>query len=225
MALSRYLSVGVFFIVLSFQNCGQHNFSSRIGVDTLKSFENPSSADGDLSISGQDGGGSPDSTVSDLSDTPVLTALGEDPKTVGNSNNSSNSNGASSGASNGNGQNQGQSQAQNPSQSENDNDDADSAEDSMADSEDDMVRDDDDLSFICILDGKGKSIHVGLVEGQLDEVGSTQKTICMSKSACLNLVGKKYSVEGPAFRGYCKNLPDQIKSLSNKAISDLLAGI
>jgi len=59
--------------------------------------------------------------------------------------------------------------------------------------------------YICILDGPGKSVRLGVsASGQLQGQNPIPRVLCMSREACLNIVSAKFNVKGPHKRGFCK---------------------
>ncbi len=88
--------------------------------------------------------------------------------------------------------------------------------------EDDTDDDVDNANYICILEGPGKSVRLGYSGGGLVEVGSTPSVVCMTKSACLNIVSQKFEVKGPEKRGFCPNKNPHVISMSDAELSDAL---
>jgi len=87
----------------------------------------------------------------------------------------------------------------------------------------DVVETDAEGLHICILEGSGKSVRLGLVgENQLGEIGSTQNAVCMSKEACLNIVSQRFDVVSAEKRGFCKGKSPQVFHLSSAQLRDLL---
>lgn len=84
-------------------------------------------------------------------------------------------------------------------------------------------RSDKALHYVCILDGPGQSVKVGYQEEHLVGQVSTPHNVCMSKHACLNILSAAFSVQGPAYRGFCKERSPQIMVLSDQQIADLVA--
>lgn len=71
------------------------------------------------------------------------------------------------------------------------------------DQDEEVSTDDGDRSYICILQGPGKSVKVGIVSDLLGGSNSASASVCMSKHACLDLMSQKFSVKGAEKRGYC----------------------
>ena len=64
---------------------------------------------------------------------------------------------------------------------------------------------DDTGDDVCILDGPGKSVKLGMTEqGTPQGQNPVPDVLCMSANACLNIASKAFKVQGPEFRGYCK---------------------
>ncbi|MDZ4663082.1 MAG: hypothetical protein SGJ18_15830 [Pseudomonadota bacterium] len=104
-------------------------------------------------------------------------------------------------------------------------DDDQSVDDSDVDQSVDDSDDDADsagLNYICILEGPGKSVAAGYSQGALDGQNSTPGVVCMSQSACKDLISKKFTVKGPEKRGYCPNKNKHVVPLSNEQIADLV---
>ena len=79
-----------------------------------------------------------------------------------------------------------------------------------------------DQSYVCILDGTGKSQVVGYIDSQLLAQNSTPYSVCMSKDACLNIVSKKFPVRGPAYRGYCKKGRAHTVTMSTEQLQEII---
>lgn len=62
----------------------------------------------------------------------------------------------------------------------------------------------DAKDYICILEGNGKSIRLGIDGRDLQEVNNTPKTVCMSEASCLQIAKTKLRVKSAEKRGYCK---------------------
>ncbi|MDZ4660104.1 MAG: hypothetical protein SGJ18_00660 [Pseudomonadota bacterium] len=77
-------------------------------------------------------------------------------------------------------------------------------------------------NYICILKGPGKSIRVGFVGGELVEHGRTPKVVCMSRSACLNIISKAFDVKYPVKRGFCPNKNPHVIPFSDSELQDLI---
>lgn len=79
--------------------------------------------------------------------------------------------------------------------------------------------------YVCILNGPGKSLRLGLINGILDKNGKTPSTVCLSKLACLEIVSTKFDVIGAEKRGFCDDKNKNITSLSNRDIEILINGL
>lgn len=73
----------------------------------------------------------------------------------------------------------------------------------------------------CILVDHGKSLKLGLIEGELAGGNSVAQSVCISRTACLDKVSEKFEVLGAYSRGYCKNNPNVVR-LSDEEIDELL---
>lgn len=60
-------------------------------------------------------------------------------------------------------------------------------------------------NFICILEGPGKSVKLGLRPNSLAAGTSADQAVCMSQNACLNIASKAFSVKMADRRGFCKH--------------------
>lgn len=59
--------------------------------------------------------------------------------------------------------------------------------------------------YVCILNGPGKSIKLGLTAGGAPAGQHKIKAVlCMTENACLNIASQAFEVQGAYFRGYCK---------------------
>ncbi len=74
---------------------------------------------------------------------------------------------------------------------------------------------------VCILEGPGKSIKLGLIEDDLSGVHAVSKAICVSRQTCLVEVAKKFNVKSAEKRGYCKRHADD-RVLSDSEVQELL---
>ncbi len=60
-------------------------------------------------------------------------------------------------------------------------------------------------NYVCILEGPGKSVKLGMsTAGVPGGQNPIPQVLCMSKNACLNIASQVFGVKGPEFRGYCK---------------------
>ena len=71
-------------------------------------------------------------------------------------------------------------------------------------------------TFICILEGPGKSVKLGLRPNSLAAGTSADQAVCMSQNACLNIASKAFSVKMADRRGFCK----QAKASGRVSMSD-----
>jgi hypothetical protein len=60
-------------------------------------------------------------------------------------------------------------------------------------------------AFVCILEGPGKSVKLGLRTSSLAAGNSADQAVCMSQNACLNIASKAFSVKMADRRGFCKH--------------------
>ncbi len=58
--------------------------------------------------------------------------------------------------------------------------------------------------YLCVVAGKGKSTHIGLIEEVLAK-NSTPNSLCMTKNACLNIMSQSFDVIEAKYTGFCKN--------------------
>jgi len=82
----------------------------------------------------------------------------------------------------------------------------------------------DDDEVVCVLDGPGNSLKLGIIDDSLDgSNNSIANAACISKSACLNKVSSKFKVKGifPGSHGVCEHNPN-IAHLTDEEVSDLL---
>ena len=74
----------------------------------------------------------------------------------------------------------------------------------------------------CILVDHGKSLKLGLVTGgPLGGVHAVSHSVCVTRKGCLELVPKKFSVEGAYKRGYCQHSPKVVR-LNDAELATLL---
>ncbi|MGE0529652.1 MAG: hypothetical protein AB7G93_08460 [Bdellovibrionales bacterium] len=61
-------------------------------------------------------------------------------------------------------------------------------------------------NYVCILEGPGNSIRLGLVSEGLSGKHGTPSVLCMSKSACLEIASQAFPVKSAKVsNGYCKD--------------------
>ncbi len=77
------------------------------------------------------------------------------------------------------------------------------------------------LVYKCILEGPGKSKNLGVVNIELFKNGNTPDTVCMSKSACEEIVSQKFSVKEAKFAGFCGKNPHTVQ-LSDERLQELV---
>ena len=87
--------------------------------------------------------------------------------------------------------------------------------------EDSESSDDDDGLVACILKQHGKSLKLGLIQEELGGVNSVARSVCISRSGCMELVSAKFEVEGAYDRGYCKGNPNVVR-LTDAQLIELL---
>jgi len=58
--------------------------------------------------------------------------------------------------------------------------------------------------FVCILDGPGKSVKLGLIDGDLQGKNAVPSVVCMTERACGQIVARAFAVKSAEKRGYCK---------------------
>ncbi|MGE0764212.1 MAG: hypothetical protein AB7N80_13100 [Bdellovibrionales bacterium] len=78
--------------------------------------------------------------------------------------------------------------------------------------------------YICILAGPGQSVRLGIIDGALLQNGRTPNTVCMSKSACEQIVSQKFSVKAAKRSGVCRNNP-HVQHLNNAQLQTLVDAI
>ncbi len=82
-----------------------------------------------------------------------------------------------------------------------DDDDRDHSDD---DDDDDYRTTATGASFVCILDGPGKSIKIGHRSADLAGGNAADSAVCMSENACLGIASKVFSVKQAERRGFCE---------------------
>lgn len=80
-------------------------------------------------------------------------------------------------------------------------------------------------SYVCLLDGNGKSVRVGLVNAALGATTSTPQTVCMTQHACLEILSQSFAVVTAERRGYCNGRNPHVVNLSDDQIKDLVGGM
>lgn len=70
---------------------------------------------------------------------------------------------------------------------------------------DDHAKASDQQNSVCILEGPGESIKLGLSEENLVQgVKAVSRVLCMSQKACLEIASTKFKVKEAEERAYCK---------------------
>lgn len=90
--------------------------------------------------------------------------------------------------------------------------------------EDEHEMEDADYSYVCILQGPGKSVKVGIVSDLLSGGNSSGASVCMSKRACLELMSQKFPVKAAERRGYCPAKNPNAVNMSDTEIKAKLFG-
>jgi hypothetical protein len=100
------------------------------------------------------------------------------------------------------------------------------------DDKDDKDYDDDDkncrdceknrLQSICILEGPGRSVRLGLINDELAAVGQTPRVVCTTERACSEIVSKKFDVKSSERRGFCNGQNPHVVRLNENEISNLI---
>jgi hypothetical protein len=80
-----------------------------------------------------------------------------------------------------------------------------------------------DMQFVCVLEGHGKSVKVGLLNKSLVGQNGTPSDVCMTENACLNIIAKKFSVKSAEKRGFCKNKSAHVVTMTDVEIEASLA--
>lgn len=83
---------------------------------------------------------------------------------------------------------------------------------------------DADLSYVCILEGPGKSVKAGIVSDLLGGGRSAAASVCMSRRACLELMSQKFAVKAAEKRGYCPAKNPNAVNMSDAEIKAKLLG-
>lgn len=83
---------------------------------------------------------------------------------------------------------------------------------------------DPDHSYVCILQGPGQSVKVGIVSDLLSGGRSAAASVCMSKRACLELMSQKFAVKAAEKRGYCPAKNPNAVNMSDAEIKAKLLG-
>ncbi len=61
------------------------------------------------------------------------------------------------------------------------------------------------LTFVCVLEGPGRSVLLGYLEEELVASGNTPDTICTTKRGCEDIVSLKFDVKEAWEREYCSH--------------------
>lgn len=75
-----------------------------------------------------------------------------------------------------------------------------------AEERNELHSDSDDTSYVCVVEGPGRSNRVGYIsESSIGGKNATPDTLCMSKKACLEIMASEFIVKGAMKTGFCKN--------------------
>lgn len=104
----------------------------------------------------------------------------------------------------------------------NDEGDDDDEDDDGKEYGEEEAEDDDGQLYVCILEGAGKSIKLGMADGAVAGQNQIPNVLCMSKKACLEIAGAKFEVLGAYKRGYCKDPKGNphVMNISDKDLKD-----
>jgi len=86
----------------------------------------------------------------------------------------------------------------------------------------DGVIDRSESQYICILEGKGKSLRLGYSNSELVSVGSTPQAVCTTQRGCLEIARQKFNVVSAEYRGFCKNDSAQSIQLTESELEALI---
>jgi hypothetical protein len=75
-------------------------------------------------------------------------------------------------------------------------------------------------NYICILEGPGESVRLGVLSDVLQDNGHTPDTVCMTKEACLNIVSQKFQVKDAVVRGFCPGKNPHVVPLTDAQIKE-----
>lgn len=103
------------------------------------------------------------------------------------------------------------------------NDDEDCDDDENSDSSNPRGNTLNALRYVCVLEGPGHSIKVGFSEGVLAGQVSTPKDVCMTESACLNIISTKFEVKAVKQAGFCNGKNPHVIPMTDAQISAALA--
>lgn len=74
--------------------------------------------------------------------------------------------------------------------------------------------------YVCILEGNGKSVKLGVREGQfVADNTSASIAACMSKNACETIVAAKTQVKAAYVRGFCKSNNPHVTLMSDAEVA------
>lgn len=83
-------------------------------------------------------------------------------------------------------------------------------------------KDEEEGVYVCVLEGHGRSIKLGYVEGELTGKVATPQDVCLSKNACLNIVSQAFEVKSAEKRGFCPNKNPHVVHFSDEEIQALI---
>lgn len=76
--------------------------------------------------------------------------------------------------------------------------------------------------FICILEGNGKSIRLGLSQSIPGGQVGTPQVLCMTQTACTGIVSQKFDVKMAHKRGFCPNKNPHVFSMTDAEVQAMI---
>lgn len=89
-------------------------------------------------------------------------------------------------------------------------------------STDEQYRSQEDQLYRCVVEDKGQAAHIGCSSGKASVDQSTPQTLCMSKTACLDIMSQAFKVKLAKKTGYCKNGTAHTRSITDQEAEDLV---
>lgn len=84
------------------------------------------------------------------------------------------------------------------------------------------------MDHVCILEGSGSSVKLGLANESAAGQTSGSQTLCMSIHACVDIASKAFDVKFAQPRGYCKSIAEdsaELRAISDAEMRDLIDSI
>jgi hypothetical protein len=80
--------------------------------------------------------------------------------------------------------------------------------------------------YVCVVNGfSGQSHKIVYIGGTVDAENSTMNDVCMTYTACTDIISAKFDVRRPSFRGFCNGHNPHVVHFNDAQIADLVSRI